>query len=196
MKCCRLLLTLALAFPSLVRHGRGESNRTVGISLLDLQSGVGYRPTLAPVASAAVSASDPPPELPPHGVHIYDSLHHLPTRLLSTHTNMAPRCAARHTSSPYRPYVCGSKCENVLLAMRAHCKAPHGWVPCAKARKFRRCLARVCYRATGARQRASPPVGFYDRSSVAIVRYHRPLPLYERRARRNRQSSTQSAIFK
>lgn len=40
------------------------------------------------------------------------------------------------------------------------------------------------------------PMSYEDTDNVAIVRYRRPLPRHEILAKRNRQSSTQSAIFK
>ncbi len=90
---------------------------------------------------------------------------------------------------------CGSKCEPILLRVAAKCA--EGW--CPAARKFLRCYPRVCFERVldGGRVRVAngrPPVT--DLSVFAIVRWRRPAPYYERRARRNRQSATQSAIFR
>lgn len=137
----------------------------------------------------------PPPEQPPFGIRIYEDLKELPTRLLSEAPPTAPRCQATPQQvSPKPPYICGTRCDTVLLAMHSHCRnANRNWVPCSKPRKFRRCFPRICYRKLSPLRAPAP---YFDHRSVAIVRYRRPLPLHERRARRNRQSSSLSAIFK
>lgn len=90
---------------------------------------------------------------------------------------------------------CGSKCEPILLRVSTKCSS--GW--CQGARKFLRCYPKVCFDRVldGGRiliPNGKPPVT--DLSVFAIVRWRRPPPYYETRARKNRQSSTQSAIFR
>lgn len=153
------------------------------------------------VESKPKVSGDPPGEdRDPAGVVIYDSLDAVPTaRLLARGTKQA-KCFRRGGQS-LLPYVCGHRCEQILLAVDGFCKRGGDcggvnecgeWRRCKKARKFHRCFARVCYRGG----RGGAPGGYEDTSMVAIVRYRRPLPRHEVLARRNRQSSTQSAIFK
>lgn len=189
-----LLLLQLLRLPHEL-EATSRRNLTVGIALVAVRP---RNPEARAAARPSARTGDPPPELPPAGVHIYDSLHQAPARLLSRHPSAQTRSSFKNSRCSYDAYICGRRCENVLLAMRAYCRSRKDgltWVRCEKARTFRRCFAKVCYRGR-ASQRLKLPAGFYDDGSVIIVRYRRPPPLYERKARQNRQSSTQSVLFK
>ncbi|CDF33727.1 unnamed protein product [Chondrus crispus] len=224
------VLTLALLFATPLTHARvlrdfvrPGTNRSANSPALSLAFPVensrnrhnirrGSRPAYAPPADD----SDPP------GVRIYDSLDAVPTARLLAQAARHKKCFSKGQTLCWAPYVCGHRCEQILLAVDGYCKKyaqpPDGtectdkqgscalslsWKRCKKARKFNRCFARVCYRRTAALRHhqhqslAIPrPVSYEDTENVAIVRYRRPLPKHEILARRNRQSSTQSAIFK
>lgn len=206
------------AFVLELARGANVTSYSTGVSLtVGLPSSVtggtanaGRRPSHAPPGDDA----DPP------GVRIYDSLDAVPTARLLAHAARHKKCFPKRQTACWAPYVCGHRCEQILLAVDGYCKksgardldgscmegracnGPVRWRRCKKARKFNRCFARVCYRrraaigVDGGVLGTPRPMSYEDTDNVAIVRYRRPLPKHEVLARRNRQSSTQSAIFK
>lgn len=126
----------------------------------------------------------------PRGVFIYNSVDQVPTaRLLGRATKMQT-CYASTDGARQRcwaAYVCGHRCEPVLLAIDSFCKrdcprhdksCAATWVRCQKARKFNRCFARLCFRTGSIRAAgatAPTPVSYEDPLSVSIVRYRRPV---------------------
>lgn len=93
--------------------------------------------------------------------------------------------------------VCGTKCEPILLRVTIPCNNNSNW--CPGARKFLRCFPVLCINRNS--KRGEKKKNIISRSTVdldnfVILRWKRPAPKYEREARRNRQTSTQSAIFR
>lgn len=215
------------------------------------------RRTLSREQGRGRARADGPPaeDSDPEGVRIFNSLDEVPTSRLLLRAHQLQKCypLSAPASACWTAYVCGHRCEPVLLAVNSFCRrrarAPQipcsdeqrrdsgggggggggsaceaeqplaqtqpqerqggaaadegrpesaDWVHCKKARKYQRCYARVCFRrrssevAMGGRR----PVSYEDPLSVSIVRYRRPPPKHEVEARKKRQSSTQSAIFK
>lgn len=166
-----------------------------------------------------VSLKTPPgADTDPHGVIVYNSLHQVPTARLLWRARNFQKCYALpqgDASQCWAAYVCGHRCEPILLAINSFCHmeqrncldapadaGPEGckdhtrWIRCQKPRKYKRCFARVCFRRIGSDSGGPRPMSYEDPLSISIVRYQRPPPKHEVFARRNRQSSTQSAIFK
>lgn len=134
----------------------------------------------------------------PPGVRIYERLADVPSARLLARAGKKLVCYP--TRGCWRPFVCGHRCEQILLAVDGFCKKTGQcdecgeWKRCKKARKFHRCFPRVCYRGLpGARGK---PRAYEDFERVSIVRYRRPKARYEILAMRKRQTSIQSAIFK
>lgn len=150
--------------------------------------------------SRSRSKGDPPGEDgDPEGVVIYESLDAVPTARMLARGLTTVKCFPKRGC--WRPYICGHRCEQILLAVNGFCRRTSEcreaggcgkWKRCKKARKFNRCFARICYRGKG----SGRPGGYEDSRMVAIVRYRKPLPSHEALAKKNRQSSAQSAIFK
>lgn len=68
--------------------------------------------------------------------------------------------------------------------------------------QYNKCFPQVCYRRTHV-EKSTPAVPFGDvpaphavNSTFAIVRYKRPEPRYETKARQTRQTAMISAIFR
>ena len=108
---------------------------------------------------------------------IYNNLSEIPSQLLSpAHT---PFCHHPSHTRGWKAYMCGRRCEHVLLSVTEMCKkgascdgmncAPT-LVECQKVRRFRRCYDRVCFRGGRGRR----PNSFQDGSSITIVRVQRP----------------------
>lgn len=166
-----------------------------------------YEYNAAPSASVPPQArrsKDVPPgvDSDPDGLLVYETLDDVPTtRLLSRAHRMEKCYSSLNGPSCWTGYICGHRCDPVLLAVHSFCRMNDDldggvtWKRCQKARKFNRCFARVCFRRN-AHATGPKPASYEDPLSVAIVRYSRPPPKYELKARKNRQSSTQSAIFK
>lgn len=180
----------------------------------------------AVAASSSVRRHNRPGEdRDPEGVTVYESLNEVPTSHLLSIANAHSKCYAAQEKLCWRAYVCGHRCEQILLAVHSFCRkvrADDGtditcsdgsqvgpcaldsgddnirWARCKKARKYNRCFARICYRKTSSSEPSLilPPEPYEDTENVSIVRYRKPMPKYELLAQRNKQSSTQSAIFK
>lgn len=117
----------------------------------------------------------------PHGVKVHASM-----KTVRWANSGRSRC--RFGTGCETSSVCGSKCEPILLRVAIPCDSS-GW--CPSARKFLRCYPVLCLNSRSGISRSR-----VDSNEFAILRWKRPVPKYEREARRNRQSSTQSAIFR
>lgn len=153
--------------------------------------------------------NDHPPgaDTDPYGVIVYNSLDQVPTARLLWQASKMQTCYAFKdgTTRCWAAYVCGHRCEPVLLAINSFCrqKEPEScremssrqrtthngcgklrkWIRCRKPRKFKRCYARVCFRRR--RLGIGPkPMSYEDPLSVSIVRYHRSPPKHDFFAKR------------
>lgn len=128
----------------------------------------------------------------PAGVLVHSSLSAVPASVWASGAANRVRCSDGACDVGR---VCGAGCEPVLLRVSAKCGGGR-W--CPGARKFLRCFARLCYTRLGKQRpwlrRMRRP--HLDRSAFAILRYTRPVPAFERRARRMKQTASQSAIFR
>lgn len=159
---------------------------------------------------------DEPPgrDSAPYGVTIYNSLDQVPTAQQMWRVQKEQKCFSSGSGDGrlqcWAAYVCGHRCEPVLLAVNSYCRLEepgcsdgaedvgdiqrtegcenHGrWVRCQKPRKFRRCFARVCYRKRGLGAGGPRPASYEDPMSIAIVQYIRPKPKHDLFMRRTRQ---------
>lgn len=126
---------------------------------------------------------DTPPgkDTDPDGIIVYNSLDQVPTArmLWLSHKRQTCYASTDRTSQCWAAYVCGHRCEPILLAINSFCRRKetnYQWIRCQKARKFSRCFARICFRtSTGRSASKNRPVPYEDPFSVSIVRYHRPV---------------------
>lgn len=126
---------------------------------------------------------DTPPgkDTDPDGIIVYNSLDQVPTARMLWRSHKRQTCYAStdRTSQCWAAYVCGHRCEPILLAINSFCRRKetnYRWIRCQKARKFSRCFARICFRSSSARSSSkNRPVPYEDPFSVSIVRYHRPV---------------------
>lgn len=193
----RLLPALALLALSARARGAtlflpGERNDSAaGVSLV-----VPAEHAIGVEGAGARRAPHQPPgdETDPPGVRVYDSLDAVPTGRLLSQAGRHAKCYTRRRAACWKAYVCGHRCEQILLAVDGFCKkkeraagcrgdrcAAVQWRRCKKARKFNRCFARVCYRRRGTLGHegvvGTPrPMSYEDTENVAIVRYRRPPP--------------------
>lgn len=169
---------------------------------------------------AGRQSHDKPPgrDSAPYGVTIYNSLDQVPSARQMWRVRKEQKCFAVNGGDGNRQcwaaYVCGHRCEPVLLAINSYCrledpncgddnnkKANNAeetkqvqscenrgrWIRCQKPRKFRRCFARVCFRRRGLGAGGPRPSSYEDPLSIAIVRYIRPKPKHDLFIRRSRQ---------
>lgn len=194
-----LLLLLLLRFPTpttssaLLRGTHTDTHndsRPLPISPVD---SISYTPPTKQYTHPHAPGAD----IDPPGIAIYNTLDDVPTTKFLSRARALEKCYA--ATPCWTSYVCGHRCEQVLMRVGSWCRDARAWARCHKARKFLRCFPRVCFRPSERRRGSvtgAPPASYEDRLSVAIVRYRRPLPTHEVLARSRRQSSTQSAIFK
>lgn len=143
----------------------------------------------------------------PDGVLVHESLREVPDSQWDSGLLGRLQCWRSTKSGGRRrcetAKLCGIICEPVLLRVSKPCTMPTAaaaagkqrW--CASARKYLRCFPKLCFdRVDAHRRRISVRKPLVDRRAVAILRWRRPPPRYERDARRNRQSAPQSAIFR
>lgn len=135
----------------------------------------------------------------PEGVAVHERLRDVPREAWHTGRAGRVRCERRAGATVCdTARVCGAACERVLLRVSKPCG--NSW--CPAARTYLRCFARLCFdRLVAGRGRALPWLSSsrrpeIDKAAFAILRWHRPPPRYERVARRNRQTASQSAIFR
>lgn len=138
----------------------------------------------------------------PAGVQVHENITDVSSESWLNTASARERCYTHTMRYCYRAHVCGTRCEPILLRVRVNC-APCEGASCSKhcfaARKYNRCFAKICFRrvlVSSISTRRKAPSSFEAKDTFAIVRYRRPLPRYELHARRNRQTATQSAIFR
>lgn len=173
-------------------------------------------------------SQDKPPgrDSAPYGVTIYNSLDQVPSARQMWRVRKEQKCFVVNGGGEQRQcwaaYVCGHRCEPVLLAINSYCRLEESncaddndkstktvnevkrvescenhsrWVRCQKPRKFRRCFARVCFRRRGLGAGGPRPSSYEDPLSIAIVRYIRPKPKHDLFIRRTRQHVADHSSF-
>lgn len=138
-----------------------------------ITNGIPYRAPVIPQPGVPGADADPP------GVHVYESLSDVPTAKLLARTLSQRQCLS--SSSCWDPYICGHRCEPILLGIRSFCKrnGQSDWVRCTKPRKYKRCFAKVCFRRAitsvgkNVKDSGRKPHSFEDPYSVAVVRWKR-----------------------